>query len=435
MTKIFISYRRAVNSGDAGRLYDRLAEKYVKKNVFLDVDNIPAGETFETYILTHIAESDIFLILLAEGVFDRIHDENDWVRREIAHALKNKNVHIVPVLVDGFKMPEAESLPDDIRKLTERNAALLIHEMFDASIEKIIDGINQQITSLPSREVPKEKPPPSVDKVNVGSDSKIPCNATVTIGVALLTIIVGLGFWTVQPEYGAIALFFPSETSTPTATLTDTPTATATSTNAPTEPELVLTHPNIAIEIALGLPIDDWVLIERVGIRYIMPDDREIWSFEDLVDFGRQNELFADADVRAFESLPGAEDDYFFYAKRLNYTGIVVSREETLGFNLTLDDVEQRYIALFADIPSMTIESATPVFLPQGEALRVESIMPLSGLEWVTYLIPHGTRQYTFAVVSPSTSMEENLAIFEDVLASFQFVDESNIEQMVLPSE
>lgn len=51
------------------------------------------------------------------------------------------------------------------------------------------------------------------------------------IGIILLTIF---GFWAIQPDYGMIALFFPSSTPTPTNTPTSTPTNTPTPTFTPT---------------------------------------------------------------------------------------------------------------------------------------------------------------------------------------------------------
>jgi hypothetical protein len=48
-SKIFISYRRDDSAGTAGRLHDRLAERFGQKNLFFDVDNVPAGTDFVEY--------------------------------------------------------------------------------------------------------------------------------------------------------------------------------------------------------------------------------------------------------------------------------------------------------------------------------------------------------------------------------------------------
>lgn len=142
MPKIFISYRRSASAGHAGRLYDRLTAAYGEANVFLDVEQIPVGETFSSYLLAKIDDCDIFLLMLGEGTLDRVVNEDDWVRREIAYALQHEGLTVIPVLQDGYKMPPPDTLPEEVRDITSKNAAFLFHQMFDESTAKIIENIN-----------------------------------------------------------------------------------------------------------------------------------------------------------------------------------------------------------------------------------------------------------------------------------------------------
>lgn len=152
MPKLFISYRRSASAGHAGRLYDRLIQEYGAESIFLDVEKIPPGETFSSYLLAKIDECDVFLLMLGEGTLDRVVNEDDWVRREIAYALQQPNITVVPVLQDGYKMPAPETLPDDIQDITVKNAAFLFHQMFDESVHKIIENLNAlfHVTSTPT---------------------------------------------------------------------------------------------------------------------------------------------------------------------------------------------------------------------------------------------------------------------------------------------
>lgn len=50
MPRIFISYRRSDSQGITGRIYDRLVEKFGERSVFQDVDDIPPGVDFRTYL-------------------------------------------------------------------------------------------------------------------------------------------------------------------------------------------------------------------------------------------------------------------------------------------------------------------------------------------------------------------------------------------------
>jgi len=153
MPKLFISYRRSASSGHAGRLYDRLIPEYGEDNVFLDVEQIPPGETFSTYLLSKIDACDVFLLMLGDGTLDRCKDPEDWVRREIAYALQRPEIIFIPVLQDGFKMPPPHTLPGDIRDITMKNASFLFHQMFDESVHKLIESINE-IHPLPTFDAP-----------------------------------------------------------------------------------------------------------------------------------------------------------------------------------------------------------------------------------------------------------------------------------------
>jgi formylglycine-generating enzyme required for sulfatase activity len=156
MTRIFISYRRAAAAGQAGRLYDRLRGAFGERNVFMDVDNIPAGETFESFILSQIERCDVFLVVLSQGTLDRVHSPTDWVRREVAYALTQPHVRVIPILVDGFPMPDPDSLPDDMRGLTGLNGELLIHTLFEETSARIIRRIRAVTGTVPKR---KAAPP------------------------------------------------------------------------------------------------------------------------------------------------------------------------------------------------------------------------------------------------------------------------------------
>ena len=112
--------------------------------VFLDVDNIGSG-AFPDQIDQAIQQCNDFLLILSPGMLDRCVDEEDWVRHEIVLAEKyGKN--IVGVLLTGFVMPTAESLPEDLREIPEKQVFLWSHEYRHASFEKIVE--NMRSTSL-----------------------------------------------------------------------------------------------------------------------------------------------------------------------------------------------------------------------------------------------------------------------------------------------
>ena len=64
--KIFISYRRGVDSAFAGRLFDSLTEAFGRGQVFMDVDDISPGQDFAR-VLEERIESDVVLAVIGKG--------------------------------------------------------------------------------------------------------------------------------------------------------------------------------------------------------------------------------------------------------------------------------------------------------------------------------------------------------------------------------
>jgi hypothetical protein len=48
---IFISYRREDTAANAGRLYDRLSDRFGEDQVFMDIDSIPIGLDFTKAVI------------------------------------------------------------------------------------------------------------------------------------------------------------------------------------------------------------------------------------------------------------------------------------------------------------------------------------------------------------------------------------------------
>jgi len=129
VTKIAISYRRADTEVMAGRIRDRLADRYGGDTVFMDIDDIPYGKDFRTHIFETIVQSDVLLVIVGQrwlgagrGGTRRIDNETDFVRLEVETALSNA-VPIIPVLVGSARMPQPTQLPESLKNLAFLNAA------------------------------------------------------------------------------------------------------------------------------------------------------------------------------------------------------------------------------------------------------------------------------------------------------------------------
>jgi hypothetical protein len=132
---VFISYRRDSSASQARLIRSELTNRNYK--VFLDVADLDRGYFDET-LLTTIAETPSFLLMLAPGSLDQCVNENDWLRRELGQAIATKRT-IIPIYLAGFSFPP--SLPSDIAELPRHQAVEYSHTLFDATIEKIIKAI------------------------------------------------------------------------------------------------------------------------------------------------------------------------------------------------------------------------------------------------------------------------------------------------------
>jgi hypothetical protein len=145
---IFINYRREDSMGITGRLHDRLAKTFGWKNLFMDVDSIPPGIDFVRHLNKHVATCDILLAVIGPDWLDvrdekgdrRLHAVDDFVAIEISAALA-RDIPVIPILVDGARMPKDSDLPESLRPLVRRNAISLRHDSFGRDADALIDKI------------------------------------------------------------------------------------------------------------------------------------------------------------------------------------------------------------------------------------------------------------------------------------------------------
>jgi TIR domain len=144
---IFINYRRDDSTATAGRLHDRLAQSFGRKNLFMDVDHIPPGVDFVNHLNSQVAACDVFIAVIGPNWLDvrnekgdrRLHDPDDFVVIEIAAALA-RDIRVIPVLVDGARMPKGGDLPESLKQLVRRQAIDLRHAHFGRDAEAMLLG-------------------------------------------------------------------------------------------------------------------------------------------------------------------------------------------------------------------------------------------------------------------------------------------------------
>jgi hypothetical protein len=152
MGTIFINYRREDSISTAGRLYDRLSQTFGRKNIFMDVDHIPAGVDFVAHLNSQVAACNIILVVIGprwleakdENGGRRLDNPDDFVVIEIATALA-RNIRVIPVLVDGAHMPKAGELPGSLKALARRQAVEVRQLHFGRDAEALVERVNEAL--------------------------------------------------------------------------------------------------------------------------------------------------------------------------------------------------------------------------------------------------------------------------------------------------
>jgi hypothetical protein len=164
--RVLVSYRRDDSSGHAGRLFDRLTAALGPGTTFIDIDSIRPGEDFVNEIRNAVASSHVLIALIGKNWLDirgedrgrRLDDPADFVRLEIATALE-RNMLVIPALVQDARMPHEKDLPPDLAPLARRQAIEISDTRFNQDVERLIEviresgavpGLDQAVTRTPA---------------------------------------------------------------------------------------------------------------------------------------------------------------------------------------------------------------------------------------------------------------------------------------------
>lgn len=140
MTKkydIFISYRRKGGYETAKHLNDLLVRDGYR--VSFDIDTLRSGN-FDTQLYERIDQCKDVVLIVDQHAFDRTLDptfdpKNDWLRCELAYALKMQK-NIIPVFLAGATgFPEG--LPADIQEVVKKNGPEYNRYYFNDFYEKL----------------------------------------------------------------------------------------------------------------------------------------------------------------------------------------------------------------------------------------------------------------------------------------------------------
>jgi TIR domain-containing protein len=142
---IFLSYRRHDSQSATGRLADRLEAHFGPERVFRDQDSIALGDDFAAALHRAVQGAVVVLAIVGPDWLDtrgvdgarRLDDPTDFVRLEIEAAFAAR-IPVVPVLVEGARMPSADQLPESLAPFTRCQAADLSELRWHFDVDRLI---------------------------------------------------------------------------------------------------------------------------------------------------------------------------------------------------------------------------------------------------------------------------------------------------------
>jgi TIR domain len=167
-SRIFISYRHADSAAYAGRLYDRLKDRYGHEQIFRDLE-MDVGIDFVERLDDTVGSCVAMVVVIGPGWLDarddagnrRLDDPDDYVRVEVSGALR-RSIRVIPVLVGDAKMPGRNDLPDALRALARRNALQLSDSRWDYDVGRLMDAVNKVLQEreeqLAAQAPPRDEP-------------------------------------------------------------------------------------------------------------------------------------------------------------------------------------------------------------------------------------------------------------------------------------
>jgi tetratricopeptide (TPR) repeat protein len=165
---IFISYRISDSLDLVGRLDADLTREFGVKHVFRDKTRLQAGKDWTTQLEGNAKTRKVMLVVIGptwqtvtvpdgdlKG-YPRLHDKDDWVRREITLALDAGNI-VLPLFLTGATMPTKAWLKKcRLDRLHAKQGLPLRATDYDTDFVRLIEELRKQCLPPP----PPPPPPP-----------------------------------------------------------------------------------------------------------------------------------------------------------------------------------------------------------------------------------------------------------------------------------
>lgn len=176
MASIFFSYRKQGEDKPSSlRLADDFRAALGDEAVFRDEKGLKFGR-FEDQLLENIETSKILVVVIGPTWIKRIrdlHNEADWVRREIEIALDRGTV-IIPVLIEGVEQSAVSDLPTSLSGLFEFQFITIHARHWRTDVDELVDSIANYLgIEKLGGDVSSKKPRPDISGTWTSTEGEV----------------------------------------------------------------------------------------------------------------------------------------------------------------------------------------------------------------------------------------------------------------------
>jgi len=195
MPGVFVSYRRSDASGYARLVYNELARRFGRRQVFMDIDTLRPGVEYGEEINTHVGRCDVLVALIGPRWLSatnadggrRLDDPADWVRSEVSAALA-RDIRVIPVLFDDAPILKEADLPEGMKALAGREVLELTSRHSSEDLHRLADAIADELRTKRGGSLPIRTWAAARDRWGLG---RLAAAGTLA-AVGLVAIAVGL---------------------------------------------------------------------------------------------------------------------------------------------------------------------------------------------------------------------------------------------------
>jgi hypothetical protein len=170
--EVFINYRTGDGDEAAALVDSGLSLRFGADKIFFASRSIPPGTRFPVTLISEVLQSRLVLAIMGPDWShdQRLHHEDDWVRREIM-AARGSGILVIPVLKGrGTPRLDASDLPGELEWLAEVQSLRLDPKDYEASISRIGDELADQVPALRAIDQARAESTVSGNSQNTASD-------------------------------------------------------------------------------------------------------------------------------------------------------------------------------------------------------------------------------------------------------------------------